>query len=75
MVNGRGGIDKNIVSFRASKGERVDVSTPAQQKRFGVGQAVISGQQNISVMIVTPDADSFGRSRRQVGMTMKAIMG
>ena len=31
MVGGGSGVDKNLVSFKASKGERVDVLTPAQQ--------------------------------------------
>jgi hypothetical protein len=39
-VGGRGGVDKNIVAFRATKGERVDISTSAQQRSGGGGGEV-----------------------------------
>lgn len=32
LVGGAGGIDNNLVSFRASRGERVTVETPSQQR-------------------------------------------
>lgn len=34
-VGGRGGTDNNIVAFRASRGERVTVQTPNQQRQGG----------------------------------------
>lgn len=34
-VGGKSGVDKNIVAFRASKGERVDISTRGQQQAGG----------------------------------------
>ncbi len=38
-VGGRGGIDQNVVAFRASKGERVDI-TPANETRKGGGGGI-----------------------------------
>jgi tape measure domain-containing protein len=37
MVDGRGGVDQNIVAFKASKGERVSIQTKEQQKNMGGG--------------------------------------
>lgn len=39
-VGGRGGTDQNLVAFRATKGERVEVTTPAQQQN-GNGVTVV----------------------------------
>lgn len=36
-VGGRGGTDSNLVAFRATKGERVTVQTPNQQRQGGGG--------------------------------------
>lgn len=36
MVDGRGGVDQNIVAFKASKGEKVTVQTKEQQQ-YGMG--------------------------------------
>ena len=35
MVGGKGGQDNNVVAFKATKGEKVDVSTPGQQAANG----------------------------------------
>lgn len=40
MVGGKGGTDANLVAFKATRGERVTVETPAQQQ--GGGSAVIN---------------------------------
>jgi len=41
MVDGRGGIDQNIVAFKASKGERVSIQTKEQQAMGGGGDTFI----------------------------------
>ena len=38
MVTGAGGTDSSLVAFRATPGERVDISTPGQQRNSGRGQ-------------------------------------
>lgn len=40
-VGGSGGIDSSIVAFRGTPGERVDVSTKAQQRQTGGGASVL----------------------------------
>ncbi|MDX1699242.1 MAG: tape measure protein [Melioribacteraceae bacterium] len=55
VVGGRGGIDNNLVAFRASKGERVTV-TP-EGKSMG---------NNITINITTQDAESFARNEDQI---------
>jgi hypothetical protein len=70
MVGGRGGIDKNIVALRATAGERVTVETAAQQREGGM-----FGARSASVTVVTPDADSFRSSRRQIARTMRHGLG
>lgn len=61
MVGGMGGLDSNVIQFRASRGERVSIETPEQQRRRHGGM-VFAPTFNIS----TPDADSFRRSQRQI---------
>jgi TP901 family phage tail tape measure protein len=39
-VGGRGGIDQNLVQFRATRGERVDISTPGQLRAGGGVQVI-----------------------------------
>lgn len=58
-VGGRGGIDRNLVAFMATRGERVTV-TP---KGGGAGPAV-------NVTIQTPNPEAFAASRGQVSATI-----
>ncbi len=51
MVGGEGGTDNNLVAFRASRGERVDVLTPAQQSAQTQGQTSASSAP-VSVTII-----------------------
>ena len=60
-VGGKGGIDRNLVAFRASKGEQVTV-TPRGQ----------SGGINIVMNIKTNDAESFGRNQDQIMNMLQA---
>lgn len=64
-VGGTGGSDSQVVAFRATPGERVDVSTPMQQQSRGNGGG---GGDTIQVNfnVSTPDAESFRRSRSQL---------
>lgn len=59
-VGGSGGVDSQLVQFRASPGERVEVKRPGQQDSDG-GQ-----RQQIVFNITTPDAESFRRSESQI---------
>lgn len=58
-VGGSGGVDKNVVAFRASRGERVTV-TPAGEDG--------SRRQNVTVNfnITTPNVESFRQSEAQL---------
>jgi lambda family phage tail tape measure protein len=58
-VGGTGGVDSQMVAFRASPGERVTVQTPAQQAR-GRRPA------NVTINVVTPDAQSFQRAQGSI---------
>lgn len=70
------GVDRNLVQFRANRGEQVDVYTKSQQRaanRRGNGMA---GGAPINIFnIQTPDADSFRLSRGQIAADMLAVMG
>lgn len=57
-VGGVGGVDRNLVAFRATRGERVDI-TPA-------GQSGRGGAINVTMNIATPDVEGFRRARGQV---------
>lgn len=59
-VGGGGGVDSQLVQFRASPGERVEVKRPGDQSDSG-GQ-----RQQIVFNITTPDAESFRRSESQI---------
>lgn len=78
MVGGRSGVDKNRVAFRASKGERVDVLTPQQQRdqaRALSGRTGGPMARNVYITINTPNADSFARSRRQTAQIAASMVG
>jgi len=66
MVGGRGGVDQNVVAFRASRGERVQV-TPAGEDSKSRGNTVIF---NIS----TPDVEGFRRSESQMAARAQRML-
>lgn len=74
MVRGRAGVDNNLVKVRLSKGERMDVLTPAQQRTQRSGGGGGGTVQYVNVNINTPNADSFNRSRQQVSRATAAAM-
>lgn len=51
MVGGQSGTDQNLVAFKASRGERVDVLTPAQQSAQTQGQSA-SMSASVGVTII-----------------------
>ncbi len=59
-VGGGGGVDSQLVQFRASPGERVEVKRPGDQSETG-GQ-----RQQIVFNIQTPDTEGFKRSESQI---------
>ena len=60
-VGGKSGIDKNLVAFRASKGEQVTVSPKGN-----------AGGINIVMNVTTQDAASFGRNQDQIMNMLQA---
>jgi tape measure domain-containing protein len=70
QVGGRPGIDRNVLPIRVSRGERVDISTREQQRREGQN----SGPPVMVFNVVTPDAESFRRSRGQIASDMIAAL-
>jgi hypothetical protein len=75
MVGGKPGVDKNLVRFRASHNERVDVLTPKQQKAQAAAMNAGRGETNVYMTVNTPDAESFNRSRRQIASDLGAMIG
>jgi tape measure domain-containing protein len=79
-VGGTAGVDRNLVSFGATRGERVDVSTPTQQRREATLErllaAAIGGNRGTNVVfnVQTPDANSFRRSSGQMASDFLASM-
>lgn len=73
-VSGRPGVDTNLVSFRASRGEQVDITTPAQQRK-NRETVVNQGDQYITFNIATPDVESFRLSRAQIAAQIAASVG
>jgi TP901 family phage tail tape measure protein len=58
MVTGAGGTDSSLVAFRATPGERVDISTPGQQRNSGRSQeptVVQAPAPNVMVSITPRD--------------------
>lgn len=66
IVGGTGGVDKNVVAFRASRGERVQV-TPAGQSAGGAVPTIVF---NIS----TPDVEGFRRSEAQMAARAQRLL-
>ena len=63
-VGGAAGQDRNLVGMRLSRGERVTVETPAQQKQNPQNNS--SQTINMAFNITTPDAQSFRLSQNQI---------
>lgn len=66
MVGGTGGVDKNVVAFRASRGERVQV-TPAGKESGG-------GGGDVYFNITTPDVEGFRRSESQMAARAQRML-
>ncbi len=65
-VGGNGGVDSQVVAFKASPDEVVSVMTPAQQRdaaEYDGGRSVVV---NNTMNIQTPDARSFKQSEAQI---------
>ncbi len=70
MVGGDGGIDTSWVGFKATKGERVTIQTPAQQTQDSNGVIVHNHYHTWNV--VTQDARSFMSEDTQRQLTQRA---
>jgi tape measure domain-containing protein len=57
MVRGAGGTDSQLVAFKATPGERVDVSTPAQQRESAPGSAASVPGSVIKIINVLDPAE------------------
>lgn len=66
-VGGRGGVDQNVVAFKATRGERVQV-TPAGKNA--------GGDQPVTVVfnISTPDVEGFRRSEPQMAARAQRML-
>jgi tape measure domain-containing protein len=73
IIGGRGGVDRNRIAMDVSRGERVDVSTPAQQRAANRNNGPTIVNRNVMLTVNTPNADSFRRSRRQLAADLTAI--
>ena len=67
MVGGTGGVDKNVVAFRASRGERVQVTPAGEASSSGGGNTVVF---NIS----TPDVEGFRKSESQMAARAQRML-
>jgi TP901 family phage tail tape measure protein len=65
-VGGMGGIDRNLVAFRARADETVTVTRP--------GETVSGGRGDVNFYVTTPNADSFRRSQRQMARDLKQTL-
>lgn len=74
MVGGARGVDKNLVSFQASRGERVDVLTPQQQRDQRGAMSMNGKGQTFNFYIQTNDAQSFRKSRGQIASDTSAAL-
>ncbi|WP_299933349.1 hypothetical protein [uncultured Pelagimonas sp.] len=71
-VGGVGGMDSQLVAFRASPNERVRITTPAQEKAFAnMGSG---GGMNVVMNIQTPDVQGFQRSQPQIASDMSRML-
>jgi lambda family phage tail tape measure protein len=68
-VSGKGGSDSNLVAFNATRGERVTVETPAQQ-RDNAQQAPLVLQMTVNAR----DASSFKASETQIAAQVRRMM-
>lgn len=71
-VGGYGGIDSQLVAFRATPGEMVDIKRPGDRTEPRVSEA--ASPITITMNVTTPDAASFRRSESQIaGMLSRAV--
>lgn len=66
-VGGAGGVDSQLVAFRATPGERVTINKPGQEE--GGRRQVI-----VNYYIQTPNAESFQRSQGQIMSRTQAAL-
>jgi len=70
------GVDRNLVAFRANRGERVDVLTKPQQRKRDGDTGNGGNTTIINMSIETPNVDSFRLSRGQLASDVSAgLMG
>jgi hypothetical protein len=66
-VPGDGGVDSQLVAFRASPGENVSIDRAGQKSSGG------SRPQIITINISTPDVKSFKASESQIAARMARV--
>jgi len=88
-VNGRGGVDRNLVSLGVSQGERVTVETPSQQARGGISVVVNNTSSSVRAGAETRNQPGGGKTidiliedivdnsirRGRIGQTMAGTFG
>lgn len=66
-VGGSSGVDSRMIPLAVSPGESVHVRTPQQRREAATDNNVgMNRQPIINQTIITPDANSFGRSQHQI---------
>lgn len=65
-VGGASGVDQNLVPLRLTRGERVTIETPAQQRQTNNSATSPAPVVNMAFNISTPDAASFRLSQTQI---------
>lgn len=77
-VGGSGGADSQLMAFRATPGEMVDIRKPGQMPDADVRKMGISSRAaapaTITVNIVTPDPQAFKASRSQIAAQMARMV-
>lgn len=67
QVGGAGGVDSQIVAFRASPNERVDVTKPGQERPGGAQEVTIRGVFVDDNGVIKAQVTSMGRQAAQAG--------
>lgn len=66
IVGGQGGVDRNVVAFRASRGERVRVGNPTDIAPATSGGRAVHVHPGAVVLQIGVDHDTFRRSETQI---------
>jgi len=72
-VGGTGGTDSQIVAFRATPGENINVTPPTKKGTF-TPNIESGGTTIVNFNVTTPNADSFNASRGQMEVQLRSMV-